>query len=145
MKKSFKIIIVLFLAIYAVCYWAGTQNFYLGSANYYKTAFEDEELNTKWHYGEIFANVQKDETTMYEKCMVVSCGENKYIFKARGVKLLDIYPYEEYLKLNTDAVTTFPVEYKKSRGKVYAFKIYGTDKESLFSKGKDNIIFYKIN
>ena len=145
MKKIYKLIILLFVIIYIACYWIGTQNFYLGSANYCITAFEDEELNTQWKFQQIITHVKKDETTQYEKYMVVSQEENRYIFKPRGYKLLDIYSYEEYFDTNKVDASTFAVKYKKKWGKVYAFKIYGINEDNLLLKGKDNITFYKIN
>ena len=142
MKKPYKTIIIIFIAIILFVCWIGTKNFHLGSANYSKTAFDSNV--TQWHCKEldIPAYVIKDPLTEHENCIVVSGKRNNYILRARGDKSIDISNYsKEYPKASKSAT----VKYKKWLGNVYAFEIFGIDNEDLLTEGNDVITFYKID
>ena len=145
MKKHLKLILFLVVFSFMIVYWIGSRNFYLGSANYFKTAFE--ELGSEWVSGDsnTYAKViENDEIDEYSFCMILNSNNEKYVLKARGHKLLEIHRCTEMINQNyLEEPKIFRVKYKKRWGKVYAFTIYGIKKSNLLLNGNDNITLVK--
>ena len=147
MKKIFKLILLLLVSGFAAAWFAGGQNWYLGSANYCKTAFE--VLDTEWISYDLEAQTKVSECDVIGEesfCMPLNVKEKNYLMRARGHKLLDIFSYTDNLeKDNFVQPKTFRVKYKKRLGKVVGFTIYDIDKNDLLSDGEDDVTFFLID
>ena len=143
-KKFFKIVGILSLLSIIVVYWLGSGNYYLGSANYYKTAFE--ELDTEWVSKDLSTQVKVTKYNLMDDsfCMILNSNKNKYFLRARGHKLLEIYPYtEEFEKGIFGEPKVFKIKYQRHLGDVVGFKIYDINRDNLMSSGEDKIVFRK--
>ena len=144
MKKYIKLI---FLVVFSfmIVFWIGSQNFYLGSANYSKTAFE--ELGSEWVSGDskTYAKViENDAMDEYAFCMILNLNNEQYVLKARGHKQLEVYKYKELsMREHFEEPKVFRVKYKKRWGKVYAFTICDINKSNLLLNGNDSITLIK--
>lgn len=141
MKKICRIIIIVFVTCLLFNLWLGTQNYYLGSADYTKTVFGLDKSDTVWECKEIDAvgYVTDDDLIEYCNYLKVTFKNEKYIFRPRGHEFIDVYIDND--EISPEVVKSIPVKYKKWLGEVYAFKISGIDKSNILLDGNDSLVF----
>lgn len=145
MKKPWKIITLIFVSgilfVLLLGLWLGTQNIYLGSADYTKTVFDFDKSDTVWECKEVDAigYVTDDELIEYCNYLKVTFKKEKYIFRPRGHRYIDVYI--DNGEIPPKVIKTIPVRYKKWLGEIYAFKISGIDKSNILLDGNDTLVF----
>lgn len=154
LKRIVKILLILFL----IYYWLGTINWlHLGSATYALTVFSAEEPgNSFWisSNGQFTAELKSDTIIENGKNYEIPYLDVKsvndeefeyYIYGMDEYKVELCYPSAEhyFTEGHENEICTLKVKFKKRFWKLYAFKLYGIDKNTFDSSKFGSITFYK--